>query len=405
MHRNLNKAGRILMTERKLSDWIDNYLTYVDRSEPPVIFHKWCAISMISAMLQRKCRLNWGPLLTFFPNMYIVLVAPSGARKGTAMAPALQILKQQAVNLSAESTTREALIRKLAECTDTESNIEEGYFESHSSITVFAPELTVFLGYGNLQLMSDLCDWYDCRDSWTYDTKNMGTDEINGVYVNIIGGTTPDLIRSTMPLDAIGGGLTSRMIFIFERERRRKEPCPFLTKEAMAVYPDLISDLEQIRMLRGDFKVTKKFTSYWYDWYMAEPDECPFDPQRFSGYWNRRANHIMKLCMIINASRTNEMIIREQDLIRAISLLQEAEVKMDQTFGGVGKYNQADIIHQVMNHIALSGEVKYSDLLNRFYRDISGTKELDIIIHTLSDMKFLRRVEQGRDTLIEHIKS
>ena len=392
------------MEERNLDDWIDSYLKYVDRSEPPIIFHRWCAISMISAVLQRKCRLKWGPFLTFYPNMYIVLVAPSGARKGTAMGPALQILSQQAIHLSAESTTREALIRNLAECTDTESNIEEGYFESHSSLTVFAPELTCFLGYGNLQLMSDLCDWYDCRDSWTYDTKNKGRDEIIGVYVNIIGGTTPDLIRSSMPLDAIGGGLTSRMIFIYEKDRRRKEPCPFLTEEAKQIYPNLIADLEQIRMLRGDFKVTKNFTAAWYDWYMEQAEESPFDPQRFSGYWNRRANHVMKLCIILNASRTNDMIIRSQDLARAVATLEEAEIKMEQTFGGVGKNIQSDIINDIMNYVAVNKKVEYTNLVRRFYRDVNGTVEIDRILHTLEEMKFLRRVEQEKTTILEHVK-
>ena len=70
---------------RQLVDWIDAYLKFTEKSEPPKMFHLWCAISVIASVLERKCRLEWGTI-TFYPNMYIVLVAPSGkARKGTAM--------------------------------------------------------------------------------------------------------------------------------------------------------------------------------------------------------------------------------------------------------------------------------------------------------------------------------
>jgi len=82
--------------------------------------------------------------------------------------------------MAAEATTREALIRALKEAGGTsvgdmvvgDGAISQLYL--HCSLTVYSQELTVFLGYNNMQLMSDLCDWYDCRESWTYRTKNMG---------------------------------------------------------------------------------------------------------------------------------------------------------------------------------------------------------------------------------------
>ena len=204
------------MSGRLIPDWIDGFLEYTSNSEPPASYKLWTAISILSAVMQRKVFLEWGPL-TFYPNMYVVLVGPSGkCRKGTAMSFAEDfLLDMDQVHLAAESITREALIRTLSETTDN-VEIAPGNLQFHSSLTIFAPELTVFLGYNNFQLMSDITDWYDCRRKWTYRTKNMGTDVIDGVYVSLFGATTPELIRTTLPLDAIGGGLTSRMIFVYE---------------------------------------------------------------------------------------------------------------------------------------------------------------------------------------------
>ena len=147
------------MSDRLVPDWIDGFMEYTSNSEPPNSFKLWSALSVLSAALQRKCYIEWGPI-TFYPNLYVVLVAPSGkARKGTAMSFAEDFVSDINVNLAAEATTRESLIQALGNTTDNIQDVD-GNLTFHSSLTVFAPELTVFLGYNNPQLMSDLTDWY-----------------------------------------------------------------------------------------------------------------------------------------------------------------------------------------------------------------------------------------------------
>ena len=224
------------MVKRQLDDWLDAYLEFTDNTEPPTQFHRWTALSLIASVLQRKCHLEWGSL-TFYPNMYVVLVAPSGkARKGTAMGVGLQMLEELGVKLAAESITREALVRELANVSDKIIYPDNERVEFHSSLTIFSPELTVFLGHNNFQLMSDLTDWYDCRQKWIYRTKNMGTDEIVGVWVNLIGATTPSLIQTALPMDAIGGGLTSRIIFVCEQNKKRIVPVVLPTRSGTHIF-------------------------------------------------------------------------------------------------------------------------------------------------------------------------
>ena len=166
--------------------------------------------------------MQWGTI-SFYPNMYVVLVGPSGkCRKGTAMSQGYDFLKEMGTKMAAESTTREALIQALQQSNDTQVDPVTNKMYLHASLTIYSQELTVFLGYNNVALMSDLTDWYDCRSSWTYRTKHQGTDEIIGVYVNLIGATTPELLQTALPRDAIGGGLTARMIFVFETKKPRQ---------------------------------------------------------------------------------------------------------------------------------------------------------------------------------------
>ncbi len=388
------------MSERHCSDWLDGFMDYTENSEPPASFRLWTGISVLSAALQRKCKLEWGSL-TFYPNMYVVLVAPSGkARKGTAMGFGSELLEEISVKMAAESITREALILELKNATDN-VQIEPGVLEFHSSLTIFAPELTVFLGYNNHQLMSDLTDWYDCRNRWIYRTKHMGVDEINGVYVTLFGATTPELVRTTLPLDAIGGGLTSRMIFVYESRKGKVVPDPFQSDEALILKQRLKVDLERIHTLKGTFKVTSSFVDKWTEWYIAQEDHPPFEDHRFAGYIERRPNHVMKLAMIVNASRSDKMIITKDDLDRAIAIIEFTERKMVHTFSGVGRSQHADVTTRVMQEVAVKKEIPMSTLLNMFYFD-TDKKTLETIVETLRSMKFVTTSGIGKEMVVKY---
>ncbi len=351
-------------------------------------------------MLQRKCSLPWGHF-SIFPNLYIILVGPSGSRKGTAMNLGYPFLRELGIRLAAEAITREALIKDLKLSSNTQID-SQGRPLIHCSLTVHSQELTVFLGYNNMQMMADLCDWYDCKDRWTYRTKNMGTDELIGVWVNLLGATTPELLRSTLPADAIGGGLTARMILIFEKRKAKSVTCPFLTAEEIKLREALLSDLEQILMLAGEFKISQEYLDYWNYWYPAQDDKPPFTDIRLSGYVERRAIHALKLSIIANVSRTSKMVLELQDLQRAIALMQEAEQKMLYVFSGVGKAKLADVLVKAWTYIATNKSVRTSELLRQFHSD-ADVDELSTVVRTLETMRTIRIQYVGTDPVLDYI--
>ena len=114
----------------------------------------------------------------------------------------------------------------------------------HSSMTIFSEELTSLIGYNSKELMANLADWFDCASKWTYRTKTAGVSEITNIFVNIIGATTPELLQATMPLDMIGGGLSSRILFIFAKGKGKRVVCPELSLEEKRLRDDVNHDLE-----------------------------------------------------------------------------------------------------------------------------------------------------------------
>lgn len=382
---------------RELQDWLNSYMIYTRNTEPSDNFRLWTAISTISACLRRKCSLPWG-MMTVYPNLYIVLVGPSGCRKGTAMGPAYSILSKMGIRMASEAITREALIRELKNTSDTHYG-EHGEIYIHASLTIFSQELTVFLGYNNMQLMADLCDWFDCRESWTYRTKHSGTDDITGIWVNLIGATTPSLLQTTLPQDAIGGGLTARMIMVYAARKGRTVVQPFLTKEEVEIGEKLYRDAERISMLHGEFSYTSRFLDDWTKWYSESDGHPPFDDLRFGGYFERRAIHILKLCMVMSASRSSSMVLDDIDLRRAIKLLTEEETRMKNVFAGVGRSKIIDLTNRVIQLIVERGEIYLDEVLRKYHYD-ADTYTMDVVIKTLQDMKSITVGYEGGRTLL-----
>ena len=389
-----------MTSERHLPDWLEGWMKLTENTEPPDSYRLWTGISVIASTLQRKCYVPWGSSLIFYPNLYIVLVGPAGkTRKGTAMSPGLDILQDLGkAKIAAQATSLQALIRRLKETNFQNQDEETGAPQFHSSMTIFSKEFTVFLGFHNRELMSSLCDWYDCEKSWKYETIARKTEEIVGVWVNLFAATTPALIQSSLPLDAIGGGLTSRIIYIYEEKMGKMVVLPTETEAERELRKSMLNDLDKIYKMSGSFKYTEDFMSAWSDWRIKDRDCPPFHDERFGGYMSRRPTHVMKLSMVMSASdgtRAGQMVLIKDDLDRAVAVLEQAEEKMQNVFRGVGKSDIAELVHRVMVYVKMSTikEIPVFQLARHFQSDMDKFT-MERVFHTLESMNMIRVVHK-----------
>jgi len=390
---------------RNLSDWLDSFMELTDNSEPPALFRKWAGISAIAAALQRKVRLELGLSLTFYPNLYIVLVGPSATGKGTAMKFASDIIEQvPTIRLSAQATSLQALIRRMKETNLTDVNVETGEQTYHSSLTIFSTEFTVFLGYHNQELIAALCEWYDCHNRWTYETIARKKEEVVGVWVNLFAGTTPDAIQASLPIESIGGGLTSRIIFVVEEKRGKLVVVPTKTEREMQLQQKLVYDLEAINRLSGIMQYTEGFLKIYSDWCYYADGHRPFQDKKFDGYCGRRRKHLITLAMVCCASHSDEMIITSTDIERAIELLAEVEIKMGKVFKGMGRSGTADLLNDAITFVANSAVADIP--LFQFARYFEGDMdkiEMDRVITTLEAMNLIKVIKSPGVGITLHI--
>jgi hypothetical protein len=367
---------------RKLPNFIQAYLAFTAESESPEDFHKWCAVSIIGGAMRRRCFTDMGYFL-LYPNLFVVLVSPPGrCKKSTAMRIARSLLGEVPdLNFTTDSVTRERMILDMS----------QSFKDGHSSMTAFSSEFASLLTSSGMDMVVFLTDIFDSPNEWSHRTKVGGTNKIKAPCLNLIGATTPDWIAKSMPLDTVGIGLTSRIIFVYQDKPRVRPAFPKLSPEQLALQPLLVHDLQQIAMIDGEYLLAPEAKAMYEEWYQGriENPNDTGDP-RLNGYFERKPMHLLKLCMIVAASFTDEKVISEEHFKLSLQLMNEAESKMPRVFASVGKNPFGADMEEVIAYIAAAdGEfVGLPEILSRMKHSLRKD-ELTEVLDTLVVMGVL----------------
>lgn len=317
-------------------NWIEAYLKRVKETEPSSTYHIWVAVQLIASTLGRKCQAQFGPE-TFFPNFYIILVGPPGARKGTAIRYGISLLNEligQGMTLAPNAVTRQQFIVEL------ENARQEDWIDGkpliHHSLLVVADELAVFMGDDDPQRIADLCELYDGKDKFDKKTKTAGSQYIINPAVWILGATTPHWIEACMPQISIGGGLTSRIILAYASGKARAIPLTQLKPFNRQLELELVHDLRMISKMKGNFTTNQAAKDTFDRWYLEYYPLLDPKDKRLVYFMDRLPSMVMKLSMVVSASRRDDMTITGGDVVQSIEMFRDLLPGMTNALGGMG---------------------------------------------------------------------
>lgn len=379
------------MAQRQLNDWLDGFMEYTKPMECCDAYCIWSGIATLSTVLERKCRLEHGADLAFYPNFYIALVGPSGNRKTEALRVGLRMLEENQVSMGVDSTTASALFDEMIAAY--KANYEEsGGAYGHASYAVFAEELSTFLRPAKVDVKwhEALIKLYDCGP-YKHRTVTDGLRFVEKSYLTLFGGITPDGINKAIPPTAVGAGLTGRMIFVWS-DTRGVDPNPerYNTPERRTLRSNLKADLRAIHNLRGNFSKTSDFQRAYELWYIENAKVQEVPGRDFDGYNSRRGAHLMKLATISSASRRDgNRQVNEYDFSRAMKILSDAERDMPRSLSHVTRDDLAqtqqyviDLLRQASTALSVQqiysrvkGDVSYENLKKRVLPALTGSGE------------------------------
>ena len=392
------------MAARRLKNWLKSYLEYTSPLEAPDEFHFWVGVSTIAGALRRQVYVDMVHF-QWTPNFYIILVGPPGlVTKSTSVGIGSKLLRQLPdVTFGPNSFTWQALVQSLSEGT-TAIEMPGGIYQQMSCITCVVRELGTMLDMRDQKLVDVLTDLWDGQlESWKKATMMNGTETIENPWINIIAATTPGWIMDNISESAVGGGFTSRCVFVYGDKKRHYMALPKYHMPDMheTLWADLVHDLERIAMLRGEFNFSKDAVEYEEAWYKAhwENFSTIVGHDRLVGHISRKQTHRIKLAMVLSVARNDSLILTKQDLEEATHIVTALEAYHSEVFSHIGQSDTGKLTQLLVDAVRRAGAIERSALLRLLIRNMDE-KTFATALNTAISAQFVSMVQRGNKLIV-----
>lgn len=378
-------------------------------TDAPDNFITWAAISLIGATLKNNVHFEIGTYI-LYPNQFIVLVAPPGVGKGTAMNIIGDLNDDtklgavgKIVNTLSDRITAEKIIECIADGWNTAptiKNMQLIFGSKDHTCLLFSEELRVLLGASEWMLTFLEVAWSQKR--FEYQTKNKGSVFIDDMCCSLLAASVPDFLRNVNKEASmvISGGFSSRCLFIYAESPSKNLPWPEPLKKnsrSKALYDNLLLDLKEISRLSGEFTVAadarvilEKFLDQ--NKILAKEDSM----EAIVNFRARIKAHVLKLAMVFSVSSRDSLVINGIDMTNAIIEVNKVIGNLERLFRGAGDSLDASITARVLDFIEKKGRTTKREIHRNLYRHVGSSENLDRILFTLENIQFVVKSSQSK---------
>lgn len=377
------------LPSRNFPSWIEAFQSYATFGEAPPKMHFWTAVSTIAGALRRKVWIDQY-YFKWYPNFYVIFVAPPGvvAKTTTADVGMDLLRKVPGIRFGPSVVTWQALVQAFAEGKEAfEYPPDSKTYHTMAALTISSGEFGNLLNPQDKEMVDMLVNLWDGK-GFRKQTKHSGTDEVENPWINLIACTTPAWIAGNFPEYMIGGGFTSRCVFVYTDRKQKLVPYPGMSvpKNIETFQGALVQDLERISLLTGEYKLSREALEWGSDWYeLHNRSRQPhLDDDRFGGYVARKQTHIHKLAMVLAASESDELVITKDQLAKAAEMVTELEREMVKVFSKIGMNEMAVAATRLIDFLRKRGkEVPYEEAYRYVHAQFPQMKDFEEILKGL----------------------
>jgi hypothetical protein len=366
---------------RNYNDWLAAYVDYASYTEAPRRMHFWSGVSAVAGALRRHVWIDQR-YFKWHANQYIVLVAPPGVvAKSTTVSIAMSLLRKvPGVRFGPDVATWQALVKAFAEASEVFELGDERL--QQSALTLESSEMGNLIDLTDRQAIDLLTNLWDGKDVFDKRTKGNGSEYIHKPWINIIACTTPAWIAANFPESAVGGGFTSRCLFVYAdaKDKLIAYPARHIPDNFAREQLALIQDLEHIAtLLVGEYVLSPAAIGWGERWYEAHWQAKPaeLDDDRFAGYLSRKQTHIHKTAMVLAAARHDRLVIEPEDLGHAAAMVSDLERDMRHVFDRIGRTQHSLQAERFISYVLQHGLVPYADAYRHVHTAFPNPRDFD----------------------------
>ena len=223
---------------------------------------------------------------------------------------------------------------------------------------------------------------------------------VEAPWINMLACTTPQWISSNMSSNTIGGGFTSRCIFVYGDKKER--PVAYIKNQISAGYnqlrSDLIHDLEHIALnLAGSYELTPQAEAWGNEWYerLWTQEYNASNEDFVNGYLSRKQAHLHKLALVLAASQRDDLVITEKDLQLAEVMLNSTQEGFSKVFSKIGRTDDSLNVEKFLDIIRQKGTIPYADAYKYVHVYFPDHKAFEGVLAGAIRAGFIKLVQNG----------
>ena len=226
------------------------------------------------------------------------------------------------------------------------------------------------------------------------------SDLVNNPSLNFIAGTTSAWIIENITTGVIGGGLPSRVSWVYADPEEAGETKVFYHKDTVSadfteLEDSLAHDLQIICGMEGDMKITSGA-----EYNQRDPDLAPYGDEdatewfenwcrsnkiphledaNMQNFFARKRTHLHKLAMIRSISLRSDLVITIADYKFAINAVEKTEKKVHKVLGKMGKNVYMEDTARMYQYVLEHGPVEDAEL-RRLFESVADPRRLNDLI-------------------------
>lgn len=386
-----------------MSNWLSELLHQHDELESPQSFWYWSALAAISAVVQDKIWIDRASVYKLYPNIYVMLHADSGLKKGPPISMAKQLVNYVGnTNIISGRSSIQGILKKLG----TAFTQPGGKVITKSVAFVCSSELTssIVEDKAATKILTDLYDRNYNEGDWTSLLK-MESFQLKNPTVTMLTASNEAMSEEFFNNSSIQGGYIARTFIVYENKRHRRNAL-IDPLEAPLDYKKSAEYLKELAKLQGPFKSMSgtEVGEYYKDWYNKFLDIIDNsqvkDP---TGTLNRFGDSVLKVAMLLALAEKPELEITMNAMESAIAHCEKLVGNVRQTTltrGSKNSYSEqkAIIIRELLkrdNH-----QITRLQLMKNYTFHFNAS-ELDEIIQSLEQAGVLRTTHIGNQVVYE----
>lgn len=364
-------------------NWLQEIANQHKELESPTSFWYWSAIAALSAVVKDQVWLD-RQIYKLYPNIYVMLHADSGLKKGPPISMARQLVAP--VNNTRIISGRSSIQGILKDLGTTQTTQGTGKVNLKSTAFICSSELSSSIVEDKVatKILTDLYDRQYNVGEWRSLLK-METFELKDPTITMLTATNEAMSEDFFTRSAIQGGYFARTFIVYEKERHATNSLIF-PLSSPPNYKNSAEYLREVAKLSGPFesmaglektdeckyRKVKFGRDIWFnevgvtydDWYESFTDLLKIAEHKDeTGTMNRFGDSVLKVAMLLSLAHHPKLVVTMDAMNEAIKQCERL----------VGNVRRTTLGKQGISPAAMLKTMIIHELINRETHQVSRT--------------------------------